>query len=921
MVFWILLFAIIISSPVHSQPNILPNHQDEALVLLHRDDIHTIEAIAPQQIRVYQRFPDFYLVGLSKQTLTTIEQSGISVQRFDSHPWSKPYAIVSRLSSRLHERVYRGFNVQLLYKSDEFDIVKGGKVSLEKLREENYSVVEIEPVPISLAPASDVPLRRDHPHPGDQISAIIANVSDTTIRAYVQGLQNFGTRYYGNANRDSVFRWVRNRLLETGITDVVSDSFQYNSTWQKNIIATIPGTVNPSLEIIVDGHFDSYSSNLSQAPGADDNATGTAAALEMARVLKAINYQPSMTLRFIGFAAEEAGLRGSVNYAQKAKQQNRNIRAVLNYDMLGYRLTSQEDYDFHIVWYTGAEALSQLHATMATSYTLLNPVLTTQWRSSSDSWSFYQQGYKALFCIEYDDNPYYHTPNDLLSTLDISYAKEIVKAGLATLLTIDQLPPPVPSLTVNDNGNGTSLFAQWQEISIPDFQYYVIYVGCNAGVYDTSYTQTQLSRTISGLTNGTRYYIGVTPVDIAGQEGAIVEQYGTPRLVPLAPTGIVATNLTNSVHLTWNKNTEIDFRGYNVYRSSLTNPVFAKQNAQPIVDTLWYDDSLLYDVYHYYVTAQDQSGNESAGSDTLMGYPLDLQNTTMIRVNNSNDSKDTVWFGIRAGATDGIDTLMGEFELSPPEINMLDARWRISGTNGIAIDFRDTNTTPGRMQTYMLELQAGLNGYPITLTWSSATLSIGKFTLQDEQTGGNIVSLDMKAESLVIISDTTIHALEIVHSNPTFGMVHVSGRWNIVSIPLEVFDRRKSAIFPTATSDAYAFGAGYSKKDSLQVGEGYWVKFSSTQDIVIEGTVCEHETITVKEGWNLIGSISCTIPVSQIASVPGGVVTSEFYGYNNGYERTDSIESGKGYWVKVAQDASIILSSGFSRIKKATILK
>jgi hypothetical protein len=273
--------------------------------------------------------------------------------------------------------------------------------------------------------------------PNDDITKIISAVSESTITSYIQGMQDFGTRYCTNANRDSVFRWVRQRFLDAGVTDVAFDSFQYGGTWQKNVIATIPGTVNPTAEIIVGGHLDSYSSNLLQAPGADDNASGTTAALEMARVLIQENYQPNVTLRFIGFAAEEVGLRGSADYALKARQQNRDIKVMMNYDMIGYRNQSQPDRDFYIVWYTGSETFSNLHAVMATTYTTLTPVFTTSYRSSSDSWSFYQQSYKTVFCIERDFSPYYHSPNDLIQYLDIPYSKEIIQAGLAMVLTLD----------------------------------------------------------------------------------------------------------------------------------------------------------------------------------------------------------------------------------------------------------------------------------------------------------------------------------------------------------------------------------------------------------------------------------------------------------------------------------------------------
>ena len=153
------------------------------------------------------------------------------------------------------------------------------------------------------------------------IVQMLAEVKESTVTENIDGLERFGSRYWNYSNREEVFKWVHDRFLETGITDIVVDSFLFNGTWQKNIIASIEGTTDPMAEIIVGAHLDSYSNDSMSAPGADDNASGMSAVLELARVLVAANYHPNLTMRFIGFAAEEAGLKGSLDYAQKAQLQ------------------------------------------------------------------------------------------------------------------------------------------------------------------------------------------------------------------------------------------------------------------------------------------------------------------------------------------------------------------------------------------------------------------------------------------------------------------------------------------------------------------------------------------------------------------------------------------------------------------------
>ncbi len=87
------------------------------------------------------------------------------------------------------------------------------------------------------------------------------------------------------------------------------------------------------------------------------------------------------------------------------------------------------------------------------------------------------------------------------------------------------------------------------------------------------------------------------------------------------------------------------------------------------------------------------------------------------------------------------------------------------------------------------------------------------------------------------------------------------------------------------------------------------MKFTGGQIIQISGIDQTLDTVDVIAGWNLIGSISTTIAVTNLTSLPGGIGTSSFFEYNNGYIASDSIKPGKGYWVKVNQNGKLILSS------------
>jgi len=138
---------------------------------------------------------------------------------------------------------------------------------------------------------------------------------------------------------------------------------------------------------------------------------------------------------------------------------------------------------------------------------------------------------------------------------------------------------------------------------------------------------------------------------------------------------------------------------------------------------------------------------------------------------------------------------------------------------------------------------------------------------------------------------------------------NVNERWNIVSLPLTMSDYTKTVLFPTATTSAFTFDGGYVAYGILQDGVGYWMKFSSGETISHDGLGRTVDTIAVTEGWNMVGSLSSSLIISNVSSIPGGIVTSPFYKYDNGYTASGTIEPGQGYWVKVSQAGQLVMST------------
>ncbi len=147
-------------------------------------------------------------------------------------------------------------------------------------------------------------------------------------------------------------------------------------------------------------------------------------------------------------------------------------------------------------------------------------------------------------------------------------------------------------------------------------------------------------------------------------------------------------------------------------------------------------------------------------------------------------------------------------------------------------------------------------------------------------------------------------------------------KWNLISVPFKNNSLALADWVPSAASQAITFtDGGYSPGDTLRSKSGYWLKSPSAGSFYVRGTIALQDTFPVVQGWNLIGSLTVPADVTSITSIPGGIVTSQFFGYDGLYTTADSIEPGKGYWVKVDQNGSLILtaSGGLSAANRIRI--
>ncbi|MEN3045794.1 MAG: M20/M25/M40 family metallo-hydrolase [Candidatus Hydrothermales bacterium] len=273
------------------------------------------------------------------------------------------------------------------------------------------------------------------------IAQIIQQVSSDSIYKTIYRLQKFWTRHYLSDSMYKARLWIKSKFENYGY--VTKEHIFFYGREQANIIATKYGLLDTLNPIIISAHYDSRGLNWWQppygpAPGADDNASGVSLLLEIARIIKNMNF--NYTIRFVAFAAEEPGLVGSEKLADHYIQNNMRIKYLFNVDMIGGDINYLNNKVI-VEWDMGNQvdsnnsksfAFAETLATMYSLYTTLGTVYGNIF--ASDYLPFEAKGYTTLGLFEYHFNSGYHSEDDVIDSLDISYATTIIKGALAFIL-------------------------------------------------------------------------------------------------------------------------------------------------------------------------------------------------------------------------------------------------------------------------------------------------------------------------------------------------------------------------------------------------------------------------------------------------------------------------------------------------------
>jgi len=350
---------------------------------------------------------------------------------------------------------------------------------------------------ITCAGRAQAPVTRLNP----AVKQIVDEISEERIAASLKKLEGFGTRHILSAKNDpaqgigAAQRWLYEEFKSYSPRLQVSyHTFQAKKSARvsadvdlANVVAILPGTIHKDRYVLVAGHYDSLSivrkareagaaasgeefagidaeasAKQRLAPGVADDGSGTAAVLELARVMSKHEFDKSII--FIAFSAEEVGTLGSIAYAAEARKQNLEIEAVLNNDIIGSETSGngRSANSTLRVFSEGPEdspsrSLARYTKEFAERYVPSMKVdlvfRRDRFRRGGDHRPFVQQGYAAVRLTTPSENyANQHSQTDTFANMSVPYTSRVIRMNAAVLASLALAPRPPVVTRVSTTG-------------------------------------------------------------------------------------------------------------------------------------------------------------------------------------------------------------------------------------------------------------------------------------------------------------------------------------------------------------------------------------------------------------------------------------------------------------------------------------
>lgn len=267
--------------------------------------------------------------------------------------------------------------------------------------------------------------------------SIVDQVSSANILSNLTEFENLGVKRRGTSPLQNTLNWLKAEYLSYGYTtsQLQEYSFTNGSTTCKNLVVTKVGTLYPNTFVILCGHYDTITGK-----GTNDNGSGVATILEVARLLQ--NIPTEYSVKFINFSGEEDGLIGSQNFVSSvvnATSPKMDIRLVFNIDEVGGRadmtndtITCERDTGSPTTNNAASNTFTNELITCVQLYSPLNTYLSYAY--ASDYMPFEDNNEVITGFFEKNETPYRHTSNDLLVNMDPTYVYNIAKAATGAML-------------------------------------------------------------------------------------------------------------------------------------------------------------------------------------------------------------------------------------------------------------------------------------------------------------------------------------------------------------------------------------------------------------------------------------------------------------------------------------------------------
>lgn len=278
---------------------------------------------------------------------------------------------------------------------------------------------------------------------------LMNQVSKDSLEASIEHMQSYRTRRWDSQMVYEAQDWLYEAYRDMGLDSVYLHDFQfmYHDTLREtsdNVIAIQRGVLYPDEYVVCGAHYDSYNHvdpghpDSIPAPGADDNASGTAGILETARLLSQYKFERSII--YCGWAAEEVNLCGSAAYAKECSEKLMNIVGYFNLDMIGYL---KEGSDIHVnLMYTTQDSIIANYVYNFSHVYYPDMRIWQSWieHGDSDYSSFNRNGYAAVHTFEdtHYYSPFIHTTSDILgvSVNNMDQAKRFTELNLGLVATL-----------------------------------------------------------------------------------------------------------------------------------------------------------------------------------------------------------------------------------------------------------------------------------------------------------------------------------------------------------------------------------------------------------------------------------------------------------------------------------------------------